>query len=142
MINKHNRGEQLRFGIVGAGRIAESYVAAFKTSRNAALAAVADVNAVAAQNLSGMAGCAGFHTYEDLLTSGLVDAVIVATPPSTHERICVDFLEHRVPVLCEKPVSLSGESARLIRRKSKEHKTPFTMASKFRYAEDVVRART
>lgn len=141
MINNNNRGERLRFGIVGAGRIAESYVAAFKTARNAALTAVADVNATAAQNLSAKAGCASFENYEDLMTSGSVDAVIVATPPATHERICVDFLEHRIPVLCEKPVSLSGESARLIRRKAKEHKTSFTMASKFRYAEDVVRAR-
>jgi predicted dehydrogenase len=141
MVKKHNRGERLRFGIVGAGRIAESYLAAFKTASNAILTAVADMNTAAAKSLSEKADCSAFHRHEDLMSSGLVDAVIVATPPSTHDRICLDFLDHRIPVLCEKPVSLSGDSARLIRRKSKEYKTPFTMASKFRYAEDVVRAR-
>jgi predicted dehydrogenase len=131
----------MRFGIVGAGRIADSYLAAFRSTKDASLTAVADVQPAAAKALAEKAGCAAFHSYRDLLSSNLIDGVIVATPPSSHELICVDFLEHRIPVLCEKPVSLSGESARLIRRKSKEHKTPFTMASKFRYAADVVRAR-
>jgi predicted dehydrogenase len=133
--------ERIRFGIVGAGRIADSYLAAFQLTKGAILTAIADVQAGAAKAMAGKAGCASFTSYRELLGSGCIDAVVIATPPSTHEEICVDFLEHRIPVLCEKPVSLSGESARLIRRKSREHKTPFTMASKFRYAADVVRAR-
>jgi predicted dehydrogenase len=140
-MNKGISGEKMRFGIVGAGRIAESYLAAFKATSLATLTAVADVQPAAAKAMSEKAGCSSFTSYRDLLQSGLVDAVIVSTPPSTHEHICVEFLENRIPVLCEKPVSLSGESARLIRRKSREHKTPFTMASKFRYAADVERAR-
>jgi predicted dehydrogenase len=138
---KEDRGKHLRFGIVGAGRIAEAYSAAFLTAKNAALTAIADVQPGAATAMAEKAGCNSFHNHRDLLHSGLIDAVIIATPPATHESICVDFLENHIPVLCEKPVSLSGESARLIRRKSREHKTAFTMASKFRYAEDVVRAR-
>ncbi len=131
----------MRFGIVGAGRIAESYLAAFKATKNATLTAIADVQVNAAKTMADKAGCASFNSYQDLLESGAIDAVIVSTPPATHEEICVSFLERHIPVLCEKPVSLSGESARLIRRKSREHKTAFTMASKFRYAGDVVRAR-
>lgn len=140
-MNKQGRGEKIRFGIVGAGRIADSYVAAFEKTKNASLTAVADVQNAAAKAMADKVGCASFQSHEELLKSGLVDAVIVSTPPSTHEKICVEFLESHVPVLCEKPVSLSGDSARLIRKKSREHKTPFTMGSKFRYAEDVVRAR-
>jgi predicted dehydrogenase len=138
---KEDSGERIRFGIVGAGRIAESYVAAFESAKNARLTAIADVQPGVARAVGEKARCASFESHRELIDSGLVDAVIVSTPPATHEAICVDFLEHRVPVLCEKPVSLTGESARLIRRKSREYKTPFTMASKFRYAEDVVRAR-
>lgn len=138
---RHYRGEKLRFGLVGAGRIAESYVAAFGSAKNARLVAVADIQPKLAEALAGKVGGRSFESHRPLLDNGMIDAVIVSTPPSTHEEICVDFLEHHIPVLCEKPVSLTGESARLIRRKSKEQKTPFTMASKFRYAEDVVRAR-
>jgi predicted dehydrogenase len=139
-ISRHP-GEQIRFGIVGAGRIAESYLAAFQAAKNARLTAIADVQPGVAKAMADKAGCDGYHSYKDLIASSSIDAVIVSTPPCTHEQICVDFLEHRIPVLCEKPVSLTGESARLIRRKAKENKTAFTMASKFRYAQDVVRAR-
>lgn len=141
MTIRQDFGDQIRFGIVGAGRIAESYLAAFASAKNARLAAIADVQPSVAKAMADKAGCASFESHRDLMESGLIDAVIVSTPPVTHEAICVDFLERHIPVLCEKPVSLTGESARLIRRKSREHKTPFTMASKFRYAEDVVRAR-
>jgi predicted dehydrogenase len=134
-------GESLRFGIVGAGRIAESYLAAFRSTHHACLTAVADVQPGAAHALAEKAGCLSFSSHHDLLLSGAIDAVVVATPPATHEGICVDFLQQHIPVLCEKPVSLSGESARLIRRTSVENKTPFTMASKFRYAADVLLAR-
>ena len=136
-----DRGEKIRFGIVGAGRIAESYLAAFESVKNARLTAIADVQPGVAKARGDKAGCSSFESHKQLMDSGLVDAVIVSTPPATHESICVEFLERHIPVLCEKPVSLTGESARLIRRKSKERKTAFTMASKFRYAEDVVRAR-
>ena len=135
------RGEQMRFGIVGAGRIAESYLAAFKTVNCATLTAIADVQPGAAKAMSEKTGCLSFASHREMIESRAIDAVIVSTPPATHEEICVDFLDCKIPVLCEKPVSLSGESARLIRRKSREHKTAFTMASKFRYAADVVRAR-
>jgi predicted dehydrogenase len=50
-------------------------------------------------------------------------------------------LERGIAVLCEKPVSIDPENARLIQQKSREKKVAFTMASKFRYVEDVVRAR-
>jgi predicted dehydrogenase len=141
MYKQQDFGDRVRFGIVGAGRIAESYVAAFESAKNARLTAVADVQPGMAKAMAGKAGCASFESHRALMDSGLIDAVIVSTPPAAHESICVDFLERHIPVICEKPVSLTGESARLIRRKAREHKTAFTMASKFRYADDVVRAR-
>jgi predicted homoserine dehydrogenase-like protein len=39
---KEDSGERIRFGIVGAGRIAESYVAAFESAKNARLTAIAE----------------------------------------------------------------------------------------------------
>jgi predicted dehydrogenase len=40
-----------------------------------------------------------------------IDGVIVATPPGTHYRICMDFLQMGVHVLCEKPLSVSPAEA-------------------------------
>jgi predicted dehydrogenase len=136
----YDRGEQLRFGIVGAGRIAESYAGAFQLARNAKLACIADNQAGIAASVGKRLGCAHFDSHLAMLASDSIDAVIVTTPPATHAAICLDFLEHKIPVLCEKPVSLDGESARLVRKRARDNRTAFTMASKFRYVEDVMRA--
>jgi len=135
-----DRGKQLRFGIVGAGRIAESYVQAFMSTRNAKLVGIADVLPQAARRMADKAGCDDFASHLAMADSGLVDAVVVTTPPATHYSICLDLLDCNIPVLCEKPVTINPESARQIRKRAGDLRTAFTMASKFRYAEDVVRA--
>lgn len=135
------RGASLRFGLVGAGRIAQAYAEAFAKTPNAHLAAVADIRLEAAEKLAGQTGAVAYTSPTELAESGRVDAVIVATPPVCHGSICINFLQRGIPVLCEKPVTFDLETARKIRKTSREQGAVFTMASKFRYAEDVVRAR-
>jgi len=137
-----SRGNSLRFGLIGAGRIAQSYVQAFRETSNARLTAVADVNKSAAEALARQGGCRAFSSHAELLESGDVDAVIVAAPPNVHGPISIDFLQNCIPVLCEKPVSIDIETARRIRKTARDRRVLFTMASKFRYVDDVVRART
>lgn len=135
------RGKRLRFGLVGAGRIAQAYAQAFSRTTNARLAAIADIREDVAERLAEQTGSLAYSSHLELAASGQVDAVIVAAPPSCHGPICIDCLERGLPVLCEKPVSFSLDTARRIREISRKRRALFTMASKFRYAEDVVRAR-
>ncbi len=135
------RGRSLRFGLVGAGRIAQAYVQALRETPNACLNGVADINTEAAAALAGAGGCRAYPSHTALADGGEIDAVIVATPPVAHGPISIDFLERGIPVLCEKPVSIGLETARQIRRAARDHRVLFTMGSKFRYVEDVVRAR-
>ena len=135
-------GDKLRFGLIGAGRIANTYVEAFAKTANATLAAVTDVRPEAAQSLASTAGCTAYPSHIEMAESGKIDAVVIATPPAVHVPISIDLLSRGIPVLCEKPVSFSVDSARRIRTAARENRTLFTMASKFRYAADVVRARS
>ncbi len=131
----------LRFGLVGAGGIAQSYAQALERSQRARLVAVADVRAEAARSLAEAFGCESFDSHAALAKKADVDAVVVCTPPASHPEICVHFLDQKVPVLCEKPLSIDSASARTMIEAARRSGVKFTMASKFRYAEDVVRAK-
>jgi predicted dehydrogenase len=134
--------EKLRFGLIGAGRIADSYRQAFESARNARLVAVADTREEAARQLAEATRCHAYTSYQDMLAGEELEAVVVATPPASHGPICLDLCEHRIPVLCEKPVSIDVETAEQIRDAAWRNRVLFTMASKFRYADDVIRAKS
>jgi predicted dehydrogenase len=131
----------LRFGLVGAGGIAQAYVKAFEHCGDARLVAVADTRRQAAEALSAGIGCHSYGSHEEMGAACPLDAVIVCTPPVTHFGISVYFLGRKIHVLCEKPLSIELASANTMLLTAEENGVILTMASKFRYAEDVVRAR-
>jgi predicted dehydrogenase len=132
---------QLRFALIGAGRIADSYAQALAGCRNAHLAAVADTREEAALALARSYDCQAFAGHREMLDGAEIDAAVVSAPPAMHGPICLDLLGRGIPVLCEKPVSLDAHTAIEMRDASLEGGALFTMASKFRYVEDVVRAK-
>lgn len=136
----------IRYGIVGAGSIAHSYVSAFRDCTSSQLLAVADVREEAAKALAESAGTASFssHTamYEAMGENNSLDAVIVCTPPATHPEVCTYFLDRKVHVLCEKPLSIDSKNASSMIEAARRAGVKLTMASKFRYVEDVIRAKS
>jgi predicted dehydrogenase len=133
--------QQVRFGLVGAGGIAQSYVQAFEGSGIAHLAGVADVRLEAARMLGERSGCPAFTSCEELFKGAELDAVVVCTPPVTHEEVSTYFLNHGVHVLCEKPFAIDLKSARRMVEAARASDVTLTMASKFRYVEDVIKAK-
>ena len=132
----------VRFGIVGAGAIAQSYAAAFEKSPEVQIVAVADSRAEAARALAERFRCPSFSTHTELARSVQLDAVLVCTPPNTHPSVCLDFIDRNVAVLCEKPLCIDVRSAKHMIQAAKDRGVLITMASKFRYVEDVVQAKS
>jgi len=135
-------GELLRFGIVGAGAIAPSYVQALEGSSLARLTAVADNRADAARALAQKASCQAFSAYQVMAEKAGLDAVIICTPPATHPEITAHFLDRKIHVLCEKPLCIDSGSARRMVDHANRLGVKLSMGSKFRYVEDVIRAKS
>jgi predicted dehydrogenase len=134
--------KKLRFGMVGAGAIAHSYLQAFEHCEEAKLVAVADYRIDAAQRIAEQMRCPSYDRVERMVQDCKLDAAIVCTPPVTHPDICIHLLENKINVLCEKPFSIEEQEAQKMLDAAKRSGVRLTMASKFRYVEDVVRAKS
>jgi len=134
--------EKLTCGMIGAGRIAYTYAQAFAQCQELQLVAVADIREEAAQALAEGFGCQSYASYLAMLDDVPLHAVVVCTPPVTHTEICLHVLQRRIHVLCEKPLSIDLASAQAMVAAAQEAGVHLTMASKFRYVEDVVQAKS
>ena len=104
----------VRLGLIGLGNIGQhhaAYLAAGKINR-AELVAVSD--AVPAK-LEKYKPLKIFNTGEELIASGLVDAVIIATPHYQHTSLGIAALRAGLHVMVEKPISAhKADAERLI----------------------------
>ncbi len=134
--------KSLRFGLIGAGAIAQTYGQVFAGARNARVDAVCDLRLEAAEAFAERLECTAFADYRQMLADTELDAVVVCTPPASHPEICIAAVERRLPVLCEKPLAVDVDSARRMVAAAESAGVLLTMASKFRYVQDVVRAKS
>lgn len=134
--------EKLKFALIGTGGIAQTYAQAFQTSKCCELVAVADVRRESADAFAEPFGAKSFADYKTLAENSEIDAVIVSTPPNSHPEIAMYFMNRGVHVLCEKPLCLSSAEARAMIETAEKTGVKFTMASKFRYVEDVIKAKS
>ncbi len=133
--------DAIRLGLVGTGAIATAYAQALQECPFARLSAACDTNAEAVASFSAAADCASYTDVERMFSGQRLDGVIVCTPPSTHEEIAMAAMRNAINVLCEKPLTIDPASARRMVKAAQKHRVLLTMASKFRFVDDVRRAR-
>jgi len=131
----------LRFGLIGAGGIAQSYVQVLTDLDEAVVVGVVDPRPDAGQTAAATLGCRSFRDVESLTGATGLDGVILCTPPSTHVGLTEFFVRLGVPVLCEKPFAVKPGEARRLIAEADAASVIVTMAAKFRYVDDVHRAR-
>ena len=135
------QGRELKIGLVGAGGIAQSYVKVVEALDGARLTAVADPRSRAASTVADAVRGTAYPSHRALLDEADVDAVLVCAPPSTHPEIVLQAIERGLHVLCEKPLAIDAQSACKMVEAADRAGVTFTMATKFRFVDDVIRAR-
>ena len=134
--------DKVKFGLIGAGAISQSYIAAFESVGSAALVAVADTRLAAAKSAAERMQCKAYENYQQLIDDQQCEAVIICTPPNTHPEIAGACLSAGLHVLCEKPLAISPEVAQEMLQIAASHDVLLTMGSKFRYVDDVIKAKS
>jgi len=99
--------EQMRLGLIGAGRIGRVHAANLaQRVPGARLVAVADVYGDAARALAGEYGLDAYDDHRRLLERADIDAVVVCSSTDTHAQMITEAAQAGKHIFCEKPIAL------------------------------------
>jgi predicted dehydrogenase len=104
---------KIRWGVIGAGRIARQFASDFSHVSNAELVAVAARDGSRAREFARRWSIPAAHSgYESLYAAEDVDAIYIATPHTLHFDQATAALRAGKAVLCEKPITVSADECR------------------------------
>jgi predicted dehydrogenase len=108
-----NQGKKIRYAIVGVGDIAqEAMLPGVKHTGNSEVTALVTGDPEKAKKVGskyGVANTYGYEQFAEMLASGNVDAIYVATPNWRHAEFVIPALEAGIHVLVEKPLEITTE---------------------------------
>jgi predicted dehydrogenase len=97
--------------IIGSGLIAKFHANAVKASEKTFLVGVYDAVPERAEAFAKEFECKAFTSLDDALSAEGVGLCLVATPSGAHDEAVFAAARHKVPVLVEKPLSITLERA-------------------------------
>jgi D-xylose 1-dehydrogenase (NADP+, D-xylono-1,5-lactone-forming) len=128
----------VRFGLVGAGRIAAQSIApALKASAKATFQAAASRSAERAAALGPLTA---YASYSELIRDPEVEAVYIATHNGLHRELALQALRSGKHVLCEKPLACSAAECEELLVASEQTGLLLMEAFMYRYHPQISRA--
>jgi predicted dehydrogenase len=109
--NREGALKKVRYAVVGAGWISqEAFMPSVDQTGNSVISAIVTgnrANALKLANFYGIEHVFGYEQYEQMLSTGLVDAVYIALPNSMHADFTIKAANAGVHALVEKPLATS-----------------------------------
>ena len=134
--------KKLRVGVIGCGSIAQHrHFPEYLANQNVELVAVCDINLERVNRIAEKYEVEAYTNYEELVSSGKVDAVSVCTPNYLHAPISITALNAGLHVLCEKPMATSKQEAEAMIAAAKESGKKLMIAHNQRFVPSHQRAR-
>ena len=106
---------KIKYGIVGVGNMGSGHLRDYKEGRipEMELVAVCDIKPDRLEwSREQLPALHCFENSSDLFKSGLIDAVIIATPHYDHPPMVIEALNCGIHVLCEKPAGVYTKAVR------------------------------
>jgi predicted dehydrogenase len=120
---KEETGKKLKVGIIGTGWIAESHIQSYKLQDDVEIVAAADLIPGKAEKFMkrfGVEGVRFYPSHKELIDNEPdLDGVSVCTYNTQHAIPTIYALEHGLPVLLEKPFTVTLEEAEAVCRAEK-----------------------
>ena len=120
----------VKLGIIGIGNMGGAHLSCVRNGEieNLAAVAVCDINAEKLSTAkSRYADLVLFSNWKELVDSGTVDAVLIATPHCLHAEIACYALEKGLHVLSEKPVDCAYSAALRVNKAAKKSDKVFSI---------------
>ena len=132
---------ELRYGIIGAGSMGREHIENIKVMGGAAVTAISDPHVPSQEAALAMApGAKVFSDHRALLDSGLIDAVVIATPNDTHAAVLKDALATDLAVFVEKPLATTVEDLKSILSWDDKRSAMTWMGLEYRFMPPVAEA--
>jgi predicted dehydrogenase len=133
--------EPMRMAAIGAGGIAQRNATEAAQSGTASVVGVFDVNKKAARDLAAKLNAKTFASYEEVLASSEVEAVLLSTPHDLHcEQTLAAAAAHK-HVLVEKPLATTIADAEKMIAACKAAGVGLAVNYSFRYLPKIQKAR-
>ena len=104
------KNSDIRVGLLAYGAIGHEHNLAVQNTSGLVLSAVCDTNPDRVKAALTLApGASAFSDATEMLNSGLLDLVVISTPPNSHFQWAKESLSRGIHVVLEKPMALTAD---------------------------------
>jgi predicted dehydrogenase len=133
---------KLKIGLAGFGYWGPNLARAVGNQKVAMLSGIAEADeSKLAKAKSIYPECVGYQSVSEMITSGRVEAVIIATPAETHDEVAKEAIENNLHVLVEKPMSMDPHKGLLLQEIAKNKNLVFMPGHTFIYNDAIIWAK-
>jgi len=125
----------IKWGILGLGKMAQKFAEAIQEVENAKLVSISSLSKQKNETFGkkfNIDDKLRFNTYEDLINCKEVNAVYIATLNNTHANLIIKSADAGKSILCEKPMAINKEEAKLVFEKLEKTNVFFLEAIAYR----------
>jgi predicted dehydrogenase len=137
---KPSKKKEVRVGVIGCGYWGPNLIRNFHEIQQARVAAISDLRQERlTPYLKKIPGVRLTTRYRDILTDPSIDAVVIATPVSTHYPIASQAIRQGKHVLVEKPLTLTTQEGLALVKLARRRRVTLMVGHTFEYHPAVLK---
>ena len=131
--------KKINIGLVGCGRVGDYYFDILKSNKikDFQLLSVCDENLEKTKKFKDKFKCKIFKSYIDPKFYENLDAVLILTPSGSHFTIVKFFLQKKINVISEKPLTMLPKNSLILNKLAKKNKVMCTVVFQNRFNKSI-----